>query len=260
MLRARSHFLANIQLAQHEQHFTAVPLIMMNSLMMQAHGPQLSTLPRTPPRPRKTSPRRSTKKKKGSKKKTKRKKAQKPRKKKKNSFRSATTDSEAASEAHSSATMGDPMLFHRPSTFRKRACAQMLVRAKPTLCLPFYVCFTMSEYTTLGLTTTFGFSSYTYMLLSPFTRPDCTCPAKQGVCVWKRGAQAIFLLPHRERRHFSPSRRGNAGGHSMSLGLCPTKLPVAWEARADHPCVPAERPPELYPSRLLLLIVAESFI
>ena len=38
--------------------------------------------------------------------------------------------------------------------------------------------------------------------------------------------------------------RGNvgysiAGAHSMSLGLCPTKLPVTWEARADHPCVPA---------------------
>ena len=31
------------------------------------------------------------------------------------------------------------------------------------------------------------------------------------------------------------------GGHSMSLGLCPTKLPVTWEARADHPCVPAKK-------------------
>ena len=25
----------------------------------------------------------------------------------------------------------------------------------------------------------------------------------------------------------------------MSLGLCPTKLPVAWEERTDHPLVPA---------------------
>ena len=28
-------------------------------------------------------------------------------------------------------------------------------------------------------------------------------------------------------------------GHSMSLGLCATKLPVAWEERTDHPLVPA---------------------
>ena len=26
-------------------------------------------------------------------------------------------------------------------------------------------------------------------------------------------------------------------GHSMSLELCPTKLPVAWERRTDHPLV-----------------------
>ena len=25
----------------------------------------------------------------------------------------------------------------------------------------------------------------------------------------------------------------------MSLRLCPTKLPVAWEKRTDHPLVPA---------------------
>ena len=29
----------------------------------------------------------------------------------------------------------------------------------------------------------------------------------------------------------------------MSLGLCPTKLPVAWEERTDHPLVPARQPP-----------------
>ena len=32
---------------------------------------------------------------------------------------------------------------------------------------------------------------------------------------------------------------GRPRGHSMSLGLCPTKLPVAWEERTDHPLVPA---------------------
>ena len=31
----------------------------------------------------------------------------------------------------------------------------------------------------------------------------------------------------------------HAGGHSMSVGLCPTKLPVAWEERTDLPLVPA---------------------
>ena len=31
----------------------------------------------------------------------------------------------------------------------------------------------------------------------------------------------------------------HGGGHSMSLGLCPTKLPVAWEERTHHPLVPA---------------------
>ena len=35
----------------------------------------------------------------------------------------------------------------------------------------------------------------------------------------------------------------HAGGHSMSLGLCPTKLPVAWEERTEHPFVPARQPP-----------------
>ena len=27
----------------------------------------------------------------------------------------------------------------------------------------------------------------------------------------------------------------------MSLGLCPTKLPVTWEERTDHPLVPATK-------------------
>ena len=46
------------------------------------------------------------------------------------------------------------------------------------------------------------------------------------VCV-KPGYQGILLCATR------------AGGRSMSLGLCPTKLPVAWEERTDHPLVPA---------------------
>ena len=37
----------------------------------------------------------------------------------------------------------------------------------------------------------------------------------------------------------SPLCATHAGGHSMSLGLCPTKLPLAWEERTDHPLVPA---------------------
>ena len=30
-----------------------------------------------------------------------------------------------------------------------------------------------------------------------------------------------------------------AGGHSMSLGLCPTKLPMTWDTRVGHSGVPA---------------------
>ena len=37
---------------------------------------------------------------------------------------------------------------------------------------------------------------------------------------------------------FSP-----AGGHSMSLGLCPTKLPMTWDTRVGHSGVPAEVQP-----------------
>ena len=36
------------------------------------------------------------------------------------------------------------------------------------------------------------------------------------------------------------SKTSCAGGHSTSLGLCPTKLPVTWEERTDHPLVPAK--------------------
>ena len=32
-----------------------------------------------------------------------------------------------------------------------------------------------------------------------------------------------------------------AGGHSMSLGLCPMKLPVAWEEKTDHRLVGCSR-------------------
>ena len=85
--------------------------------------------PKDLPKTKKDKSAQSTKQKKGSKKKTKRQKAKKSKKKEKTSVPSATTESEAASEAHSSATMGDPMMFHRPSAFRSRACAKMLVRA-----------------------------------------------------------------------------------------------------------------------------------
>ena len=78
---------------------------------------------------KKDKPAKSTKRLKGSKKKAKRKKAKKSKKKSKTSARSLATESEAASETHSSTTMGDPMMFHRPINFRSRACAKMLVRA-----------------------------------------------------------------------------------------------------------------------------------
>ena len=32
-----------------------------------------------------------------------------------------------------------------------------------------------------------------------------------------------------------------AGGHSISLGLCPTKLPVIWDTGSDQSSVPARR-------------------
>ncbi|CAE7336668.1 unnamed protein product [Symbiodinium microadriaticum] len=70
--------------------------------------------PKDLPKTKKDKSAQSTKQKKGSKKKTKRQKAKKSKKKEKTSVPSATTESEAASEAHSSATMGDPMMFHRP--------------------------------------------------------------------------------------------------------------------------------------------------
>ncbi|OLP90388.1 hypothetical protein AK812_SmicGene28046 [Symbiodinium microadriaticum] len=67
---------------------------------------------------KKDKPAKSTKRLKGSKKKAKRKKAKKSKKKSKTSARSLATESEAASETHSSTTMGDPMMFHRPINFR----------------------------------------------------------------------------------------------------------------------------------------------
>ena len=41
----------------------------------------------------------------------------------------------------------------------------------------------------------------------------------------------------------------------MSLGLCPTKLPVTWEARADHPCVPAkEGQPKIHQNAIVSIV------
>ena len=51
-----------------------------------------------------------------------------------------------------------------------------------------------------------------------------------ATCIDKNQQQCQLTM------HFTP-----AGGHSMSLGLCPTKLPVTWEERTDHPLVPATK-------------------
>ena len=54
-----------------------------------------------------------------------------------------------------------------------------------------------------------------------------------------------FLLDEQGNKttcHFTSSRRfftSWAGGHSMSLGLCPTKLPMTWDTRVGHSGVPA---------------------
>ena len=55
--------------------------------------------------------------------------------------------------------------------------------------------------------------------------------------------------------HFTP-----AGGHSMSLGLCPTKLPVTWEERTDHPLVPAKNAGAPVPARLEAPVPRSGFL
>ena len=59
----------------------------------------------------------------------------------------------------------------------------------------------------------------------------CSCFAMScGVCV------CVSVKPCYQGIPFCGT---HAGGHSMSLGLCPTKLPVAREEMTDHPLVPA---------------------
>ena len=52
-------------------------------------------------------------------------------------------------------------------------------------------------------------------------------PAWRGVCVWNiwTDVKLLLVLP--------------AGGHSISLGLCPTKLPVKWDIQLGQLEVPA---------------------
>ena len=56
----------------------------------------------------------------------------------------------------------------------------------------------------------------------------------RGVCVWP-------LLPSisSEQIQLHDVMENISRGHRISLGLCPRTLPVAWEARTDHPPVPA---------------------
>ena len=56
------------------------------------------------------------------------------------------------------------------------------------------------------------------------------------VWAWVGGWVCVCVKPCYQR---IPLCATHAGGHSMSLGLCPTKLPVAWDERTDHPLVPA---------------------
>ena len=52
-----------------------------------------------------------------------------------------------------------------------------------------------------------------------------------------------------------PSSLSIERGHSMSLGLCPTKLPVTCEARADHPCVPAKEGQPKIPQNVVVSVI-----
>ena len=102
------------------------------------------------------------------------------------------------------------------------------------------------------------------------TRTGTTTWARRCVCVCFNSAVTYapegglcVCVNARTWRHDSRSQMYiTAGGHNMSLGLCPTKLPVAWEARADHQCVPAKRPPRIctlnavvlyWPSEVILI-------
>ena len=50
----------------------------------------------------------------------------------------------------------------------------------------------------------------------------------------------------------------NAGGHSISLGLCPMKLPVKWDIQLGQPDVPASIRNQYYNRNFLIKILAHS--
>ena len=97
--------------------------------------------------------------------------------------------------------------------------------------------------------------------MQPQLQPFCSCvtnncsqlgvlhaPQTSGpVCVCTslvheiRGSQPISCCLDRFDSFVPIYQFSLAGGHSMSLGLCPTKLPVTWEERTDHPLVPATK-------------------
>ena len=73
------------------------------------------------------------------------------------------------------------------------------------------------------------------------SQPEMSC-----VCVWVCTFRCMFksfdvrsgavIYPNFRFQLFHSIR-----GHSMSLGLCPTKLPMIWDTRVGHSGVPASR-------------------
>ena len=93
---------------------------------------------------------------------------------------------------------------------------------------------------------TAAFTWTTSALPSTHTRTS-TRPRQGALCVCTslvheiRGSQPISCCLDRFDSFVPIYPFSLAGGHSMSLGLCPTKLPVTSEERTDHPLVPATK-------------------